>query len=52
MVRTTNDWSSGLGQLKDAVNTLITIPNDRLLSVANRTTSLRKAGSLANWCTA
>jgi cell division protein FtsZ len=43
MVRTTNNWSSGLGQLKDAVDTLITIPNDRLLSVANRTTSLREA---------
>src|SRR6266851_8797943 len=27
----------GLGQLKNAVDTLITIPNDRLLSVANRT---------------
>jgi cell division protein FtsZ len=35
--------SEGLGQLKDAVDTLITIPNDRLLSVAHRTTSLREA---------
>jgi len=33
----------GLEQLKDAVDTLITIPNDRLLSVANRTTTLKDA---------
>jgi cell division protein FtsZ len=33
----------GLQELKDAVDTLITIPNDRLLSVARRTTSLREA---------
>ena len=33
----------GLSQLKDSVDTLITIPNDRLLSVANRTTTLKDA---------
>ena len=33
----------GLEQLKEAVDTLITIPNDRLLSVANRTTTLKDA---------
>jgi cell division protein FtsZ len=33
----------GLRELKDAVDTLITIPNDRLLAVANRTTSLKEA---------
>jgi cell division protein FtsZ len=33
----------GVHELKDAVDTLITIPNDRLLSVANRTTSLKEA---------
>jgi cell division protein FtsZ len=33
----------GLGQLKDAVDTLITIPNDRLLAVANRATTLKDA---------
>jgi cell division protein FtsZ len=33
----------GLRELKDAVDTLITIPNDRLLAVANRTTSLKDA---------
>ncbi|MBV8770999.1 MAG: cell division protein FtsZ, partial [Deltaproteobacteria bacterium] len=33
----------GLRELKDAVDTLITIPNDRLLSVANRTTTLKEA---------
>jgi cell division protein FtsZ len=33
----------GLRELKDAVETLITIPNDRLLSVANRTTTLKEA---------
>jgi cell division protein FtsZ len=33
----------GLSQLKNEVDTLITIPNDRLLSVASRTTSLREA---------
>jgi cell division protein FtsZ len=33
----------GVRELKDAVDTLITIPNDRLLSVASRTTSLKEA---------
>jgi cell division protein FtsZ len=33
----------GLRELEDAVDTLIIIPNDRLLSVANRTTSLKEA---------
>jgi cell division protein FtsZ len=33
----------GLRELKNAVDTLITIPNQRLLSVASRTTSLREA---------
>ena len=33
----------GLRELKDAVDTLITIPNDRLLLVANRTTTLKEA---------
>jgi len=33
----------GLRELKDAVDTLITIPNDRLLSIANRTTTLKEA---------
>lgn len=33
----------GTRELKDAVDTLITIPNDRLLSVANRTTTLKEA---------
>jgi cell division protein FtsZ len=33
----------GLRELKDAVDTLITIPNQRLLSIASRTTSLREA---------
>ena len=33
----------GLEQLKDAVDTLITIPNDRLLAVANRSTTLKDA---------
>jgi cell division protein FtsZ len=33
----------GLRELKDEVDTLITIPNDRLLSVANRTTTLKEA---------
>jgi len=35
--------NEGLSQLKDAVDTLITIPNDRLLSIANRTTTLKDA---------
>src|SRR5215471_16492113 len=33
----------GLRELKEAVDTLINIPNDRLLSVASRTTTLREA---------
>ena len=33
----------GLRELKNAVDTLITIPNQRLLSVASQTTSLREA---------
>jgi cell division protein FtsZ len=33
----------GLRELEDAVDTLIIIPNDRLLSVANRTTSFKEA---------
>ena len=33
----------GLRELKDAVDTLITIPNQRLLSIASRNTSLREA---------
>jgi cell division protein FtsZ len=33
----------GLRELKEAVDTLINIPNDRLLSVANRTTTLKEA---------
>jgi cell division protein FtsZ len=33
----------GLRELRNAVDTLITIPNQRLLSIASRTTSLREA---------
>jgi cell division protein FtsZ len=33
----------GARELKDAVDTLITIPNDRLLTVASRTTTLKEA---------
>jgi cell division protein FtsZ len=33
----------GVRELKDAVDTLIIIPNDRLLSVANRSTTLKAA---------
>jgi cell division protein FtsZ len=33
----------GLRDLKDAVDTLITIPNQRLLSIASKTTSMRDA---------
>jgi len=33
----------GMRELKNAVDTLITIPNQRLLSIASRTTSLREA---------
>jgi cell division protein FtsZ len=33
----------GLRELKDAVDTLITIPNQRLLSIASRNTSLKEA---------
>ena len=33
----------GLRELKNAVDTLITIPNQRLLSIASRTTSLQEA---------
>ena len=33
----------GVRELKDAVDTLITIPNDRLLSIASRTTTLKEA---------
>src|SRR5579872_3768337 len=33
----------GVRELKDAVDTLITIPNQRLLSIASRTTSLKEA---------
>src|SRR6266436_1919046 len=33
----------GLRELKNAVDTLITIPNQRLLSIASRTTSLKEA---------
>ncbi len=33
----------GVRELKSAVDTLITIPNQRLLSIASRTTSLREA---------
>ena len=33
----------GVRELKNAVDTLITIPNQRLLSIASRTTSLREA---------
>jgi cell division protein FtsZ len=35
--------NEGLLQLKESVDTLITIPNDRLLSIANRTTTLKDA---------
>ena len=38
----------GLRELKDSVDTLITIPNQRLLSVANRNTSLREAFAKAD----
>ena len=38
----------GLRELKAAVDTLITIPNQRLLSVASRNTSLREAFSKAD----
>jgi cell division GTPase FtsZ len=33
----------GVRELKEAVDTLITIPNDRLLSIASRTTTLQEA---------
>lgn len=33
----------GVRELKNAVDTLITIPNERLLSIASRTTSLKEA---------
>jgi cell division protein FtsZ len=33
----------GVRELKDSVDTLITIPNDRLLSVASRSTTLKEA---------
>jgi cell division protein FtsZ len=38
----------GLRELKNAVDTLITIPNQRLLSIASRTTPLREAFQKAN----
>ncbi len=38
-----NQADEGLRELKEAVDTLITIPNDRLLSVASRTTTLKEA---------
>ena len=38
----------GLRELKNSVDTLITIPNQRLLSVANRNTSLREAFAKAD----
>ena len=38
----------GLNQLKDKVDTLITIPNDRLLSVIDRKTSLLNAFSMVD----
>jgi cell division protein FtsZ len=41
--RRMNQANEGLLQLKDSVDTLITIPNDRLLSIANRTTTLKDA---------
>jgi cell division protein FtsZ len=41
--RRMNQANDGLLQLKDSVDTLITIPNDRLLAVANRTTTLKDA---------
>src|SRR5581483_4041015 len=41
--RRMNQADEGLRELKNAVDTLITIPNQRLLSIASRTTSLREA---------
>jgi cell division protein FtsZ len=41
--RRMNQANDGLLQLKESVDTLITIPNDRLLSIANRTTTLKDA---------
>jgi cell division protein FtsZ len=41
--RRMNQANEGLLQLKESVDTLITIPNDRLLSIANRTTTLKDA---------
>ena len=38
-----NQADEGLRELKGAVDTLITIPNQRLLSIASRNTSLREA---------
>jgi len=38
-----NQADEGLRELKNAVDTLITIPNQRLLSIASRNTSLREA---------
>ncbi|MBV8772885.1 MAG: cell division protein FtsZ [Deltaproteobacteria bacterium] len=38
-----NQADEGLRELKDAVDTLITIPNDRLLSVSSRSTTLKAA---------
>lgn len=40
--------TEGLSQLKDRVDTLITIPNDRLLSVIDRKTSLLTAFSMVD----
>ncbi len=41
--RRMNQAEEGLRELKNAVDTLITIPNQRLLSVASRNTSLRES---------
>jgi cell division protein FtsZ len=38
-----NQADNGVRELKEAVDTLITIPNDRLLSVASHNTSLKEA---------
>jgi len=39
---------SGIGNLKDKVDTLITIPNDRLLQVVDKNTSINEAFKIAD----
>jgi cell division protein FtsZ len=46
--RRTENASQGINELKDAVDTLIVIPNDRLLQVADQRASLNSAFSIAD----